>query len=285
VADWCGMTETMTSNRRNLWRAVVVGLACLIPASAAADIPLEERQVLLELYRNTHGSEWKDHTDWNSEPGSECQWFGIVCGSGDDHVQGISLEMNGLSGPLPGRLNQLKFLVHFSVPDNSLTGPIPSLSGLQSLEYFEVSRNQLTGALPDFSGLARLRSFHVAHNLLSGTLPRVTGPAALEFLEMGDNRLSGSIPPLVGLTHLKMLDLRENQFTGPFPDLSGAPNLLELNLADNQLTGGLPAPPASLMRAFLCPNQLDHAGTDARLDAGWNKLARDKTWWLKCAPK
>ena len=253
VSNACGVDETMTSNRRNMRRpallcAAAVGLACLIPAPAAANIPLEERQVLLDLYRSTHGSDWTDHTDWGTEPGSECEWFGIVCGSGDDHIQGIILDRNGLSGPLPARFNQLKGLIKFSAKGNDLTGPIPSLSGMQSLEYFEVSENQLSGALPELAGLARLTSFHVARNPLSGPLPRLTGLPALEFLEISYTRISGSIPRPEGLTRLKMLDLRSNQLTGPLPDLSGAPNLLELNFCDNKLTGELVAPPKSLLR-------------------------------------
>ena len=336
MSNACGMDETMRSNRRNKWRpanlcAAAVGLACLLPAPAAANIPLEERQVLLDLYRSTHGSEWKDNTDWNSEPGSECQWFGIVCGSGDDHVQGITLERNGLSGPLPRRLNQLKFLIHLSLPDNELTGSIPSLSGLQSLQYVELSRNQLTGALPDLSGLARLTSFSASHNQLSGAMPRMTGLPALEFLNVSDNRLSGPIPGLDALPHLKAINLSSNelsgaipgfnglsllhdvyldhnrlsgsipefhdmnelryirlshnQLTGPIPNLSGVPNLQDLDIGDNQLTGGLPAAPRRASSASLCPNPLDHPSADARLDAAWSKLTRDKPWWQKCAPK
>lgn len=133
--------------------ATAVWLVCLIPAPAAADIPLEERQVLLEIYRSTHGTAWTDHTDWNGERGSECEWFGVRCDRDGAHVQGIVLDRNGLSGPLTARLNQLKFLIRFSAIGNELTGPIPSLSGLQSLEYFDVSQNQLTGALPDLSGV------------------------------------------------------------------------------------------------------------------------------------
>ena len=264
--------------------ATAVWIVCLIPSPAAADIPLEERQVLLDLYRSTQGDKWADHTDWNGEPGTECEWFGVRCGRDEEHVQVIVLDRNGLSGPLPVRLNQLKFLRSFSAIGNQLTGPIPPLGGLQNLEYFDVSQNQLMGALPDLSGLARLTSFRVDRNLLSGPLPRMTGLASLEFFEVSYNRLSGPIPSLAGLAHLKMLHLHANQLTGAIPDLSGAPNLLELYVADNQLTGGLPAP-GSLLRASLCPNRLDHPSTDERVDAAWSKLTTDKPWSRNCPPR
>ena len=264
-----------------LWWVTAVWIVCLIP-SPAADIPLEERQVLLEIYRSTNGSKWTDHTDWNGEPGSECEWFGVRCGRDGEHVQVIVLDRNGLSGSLPARLNQLKFLRSFSAIGNQLTGPIPPLSGLQNLAYFDVSQNQLMGALPDLIGLARLTSFRADHNLLSGPLPRMTGLQLLEFLELSYNRFSGPIPRLEGLANLKMLHLQANQLTGTIPDLSGAPNLLELDFSDNQLTGGLPAPPRSLLRASLCPNRLDHPSTDGSVDAAWSKLTTDKPWSRNC---
>ena len=290
VSNGCGVDETMKSNRRNnvriaIWCAAVVGLVCLTPAIAAANIPLAERQALLELYRSTHGDDWTDHTDWGGEPGSECEWFGIVCGNPEDHIQGIILDRNGLSGPLPARFNQLKGLIKFSAKGNELTGSIPSLSGMQSLEYFEVSENQLSGALPELAGLARLTSFHAARNQLSGPLPRMTGLAALEFFEAGDNKLSGPIFSFDGLSHLKMLDLRSNQLSGPIPDMKGATGLLELTLSDNQLSGSLPAPPPSLMRASLCHNQLVHPSTDASLDAAWTRRSGGQSWWLNCYPR
>jgi hypothetical protein len=262
--------------------AAAAWLVCLLPSPAAADIPPEERQVLLEIYRSTHGDEWTDHTDWNGEPGTECEWFGVRCGRDEAHVQVIVLDRNGLSGPLPGRLNQLKFLRSFSAIGNQLTGPIPALAGMQGLEYFNVSENQISGALPDLSGLARLTSIRVDHNLLSGPLPRMTGLSALEFFEAGHNRLTGPIPRLEGLASLKMLHLGGNQFTGTVPDLSGAPNLLEIDFSDNQLTGALPAPPRSLLRASLCPNRLDHPSKDERIDAAWSRLTTDKPWSKGC---
>lgn len=262
-----------------------IAVLCLVPLPAAADIPLEERQVLLEIYRSTNGDKWTDHSDWNGEPGTECEWFGVRCGRDDAHVQVIVLDRNGLTGQLPARLNQLKFLRSFSATGNELTGPIPPLGGLQNLEYFNVSQNRLQGALPDLRGLARLTSFRADRNLLNGSLPLLTGLQLLEFLELGYNRLSGAIPRPEGLANLKMLHLQANLLTGAIPDLSGAPSLLELDVSDNQLTGALPAPPAGLLRASLCPNRIDHPSRDERIDTAWSKLTTDKPWSKNCPSK
>ena len=232
-----GRRMTTIGNTAIRWAAAAC-LVCLVPAPAAADIPVEERQALIDLYRSTHGEDWNDHTDWVGEPGSECEWFGGRCSG--DHVQILVLDRNGLSGPLPARLNQLTALRSFSAKGNELTGPMPSLNGLRSLEYFEVSENQLTGALPDLSGLARLTSFHAAHNRLTGPLPRMTGLPALEFFEVSFNRLTGPLPPLDALTQLKALDLRDNDLTGVIPRLNGLPLLHDVYLDHNRLSGPVP---------------------------------------------
>lgn len=307
--------------------AAAAFLLSLASAIVCADIPAGERQVLLEIYRDTHGDNWKDNTNWNDEAGTECGWSGVVCNQ-QEHVVKIVLDMNGLSGTLPASIGQLTYLEGLSVEGNELTGPIPNLNGLKNLEFFDVSSNQLTGKLPDLSGLVKLTSFNANHNDLSGPLPRLAGLVYLEFFDVSENHLSGSIPSLEGLTHLKAFSLMDNELTGMIPNLNGLPllhdlylsnnrlsgpipelrglgelrylitgnnqltgsipdlsevsNLQEFSVAHNQLSGDLPGPPARAVAASLCPNRLNHPSADARIDAAWNKLTKDKPWWRGC---
>ena len=70
-----------------------------------ADVPAEERRVLMELFASTHGEHWSNHTGWGTER-SACDWSGVLCDFLDADtsrpaVVGLSLALNNLEGTIP----------------------------------------------------------------------------------------------------------------------------------------------------------------------------------------
>lgn len=174
--------------------------------SLVTEIPETECEALVTLYNSTGGPDWIDQTNWlaNNLPGT---WYGV--GVISDHVVGLTLFSNHLTGAIPPELANLTFLSSIHLARNALTGSIPTeLSGLTNLTSLMLYDNQLAGSLP----------------------PELGNLTALRFLMVADNHLSGSIPTELGaLTNLENLDLRGNLLTGSIPAELG--NLTKLFLS------------------------------------------------------
>ncbi|HVT32966.1 MAG TPA: hypothetical protein VHE32_09980, partial [Rhodanobacteraceae bacterium] len=159
-------------------------LIALGAIDAKANVPASERAVLDAIYSGTGGPTWTVRWGWGLPPSDydECSSHGVTCvtdAQGQEHVSGIDLSNNGLTGQLPPSLSGLPYLQNFVVYDNQIGGSIPTLTGLTNLQNFDVDTNQLTGPIPSLAGLA-----------------------SLEYFDIDDNQLTGSIPSLSGLTNL-----------------------------------------------------------------------------------
>ena len=237
---------------------IIPVLFALAASVAEADIPDAERQVLIAIYNGTNGGTWTTSTNWNGAAGTECTWFGVTCDGAQTTVTGIDLNTNNLTGSLPATLNNLTGLVTFYVNDNQLTGPIPSLAGLNNLADFYAYSNQLTGPIPSLAGLTNLANFGVYGNQLTGTIPSLTGLTNLASFYAYNNQLSGPIPSLAGLTNLADFSVSNNQLTGSIPSLAGLTNLAYFYAYNNQLSGPIPslAGLTNLARFWVNNNQL-----------------------------
>lgn len=248
---------------------IVVGLGCLLSVtpSVRSQVPAAERQTLISLFDNTGGTDWFDNEGWLGDPGTECDWFGVVCEATSVpeqfRVQSLFLFNNGLSGPIPdlsslaalevielqqnqlngqlpelAPLSQLRRLLLFS---NQIGGPIPSLEGLDRLEVLILGSNDLSGPIPNLSDLTSVEAILLDQNELTGPIPELSTLTSLRQLILNDNRLTGSIPDLSQLTRLEELGLSDNQLTGVIPELARLTELAELGLGSNQLTGAIPS--------------------------------------------
>jgi len=118
-----------------------------------ADVPAEERRVLMELYASTHGEHWSDHTGWGT--GSPvCDWSGVFCDFLDADarrpvVVGLSLDFNHLEGTLPSSLPELHHLRSLNVWGNRLSGIFPEAL----LERWDRHDFELDGGGNAFSNL------------------------------------------------------------------------------------------------------------------------------------
>lgn len=147
-----------------------------------SEIPQTECRALTDLYLNTNGAGWTNHTNW-LQTNMPCSWYGVLCNNG--HVFLLGLANNGLSGALPLSLNDLTGLTGLGMSGNNLSGPIPPLlHALTQLQTVDLSTNHLSGELPFQLGtLTNLHSLNLSANALSGdiatSLIRLTGLTTL----------------------------------------------------------------------------------------------------------
>jgi len=98
----------------------------------ATRIPLVERDALIALYVSTGGDGWIRHDRWLGPAGTECTWYGIVCGRtvvggqlGPLSVTDIDLQSNRLTGTIPNELALLDQLVRLRLEGNDLRRSLP----------------------------------------------------------------------------------------------------------------------------------------------------------------
>ncbi|KAF8016463.1 hypothetical protein BT93_H1855 [Corymbia citriodora subsp. variegata] len=146
-----------------------------------------------------------------------CQWRGVKCAQG--RVVRLSLPASGLRGSLAAatlsRLDQLRVL---TLRNNSLSGPLPDLSGLANLKSLSLGLNSFSGPFPSsLLSLRRLRVLDLAHNAFAGPIPpQITALDRLDTLLLEGNRFGGALPPL-NQTLLKAFNVSGNNLTGAIP--------------------------------------------------------------------
>lgn len=265
----------------NLFRSVVFILFLnWLPLTQATtncaevtQIPVVECEALLDLYNNTGGPHWKNHTGWN-ETNTPCDWGGVTCSNSLENLKylsnldlfnnhlngsipdslgnlsslwGLDLSSNQLDDLIPGSLGKLNNLHVLYLFNNQLIGSIPeSLGNLNNLQTLNLSGNQLSGPIPEFLGKSKLKNLQelsLERNQFSGYIPESLGNLdKLKYLYLFDNKLSGTIPnSLEKLGGLQGLQLDYNQLNGTIPEFLGNLNNLQfLGLANNKFIGSIP---------------------------------------------
>ncbi len=262
-----------------LLRAVLAA-ALLAGASAHAEIPLTQRQYLLDFHAATGGPGWADDTGWGGAEGTECTWYGVHCMG--DTVTGLDLFQNNLASP-PGvplpDWSALPDLREISLGQNQLAGPVPAIAGLDNLVFFSIETNQFTGPLPSPAGLQHLERYYAFGNQFSGPIPALTNLPALGWVLLRDNQLTGALPAFAGTPALGVFSAQNNQLTGAIPALPAG--LLRLVVDGNLLTGPAPTAPAGLLagQSQLCANHLTPSPSPA-----WDAATGDTPWHADCTP-
>ena len=199
-----------------------------------------ERLALSQFYALTGGDSWTSSTGWNSgfSPGA---WRGVSVG--DSLVRRILLPDNGLSGPLPAEIANLRELRTLDLGDNSLTGGVPAeVALLTSLDTIRVSGNtRMEGPLPlaftnltglkvlqyDKTGLCAppsltfrnwLGELDVADGGICGGADSVRVSLPLVYLTQAIQRPEGDVPLLAGreaLLRVFVVADRESAFFDP----------------------------------------------------------------------
>ncbi|KAJ0229106.1 Protein kinase domain-containing protein [Hirschfeldia incana] len=163
-----------------------------------------------------------------------CSWEGVKeCLNG--RVSKLVLEYLNLTGPLDSRiLNQLDQLRVLSFKSNSLSGPIPNLSGLHNLKSVYLNDNNFTGSFPEsLTSLHRLKTINLSGNRLSGKIPTsLLRLSRLYTFDVQENRFAGSIPPL-NQTSLRFFNVSGNKLSGEIPPTRALKQFDESSFAGN----------------------------------------------------
>ena len=205
--------------------------------------PLSDREILEALYHATDGPNWTDNENWLTDAPVH-EWDGIWADR-HERVRTVSLERNGLAGPIPPELGSLSDLSSLALSFNDLAGAIPpELGSLTNLRTLRLSFNELSGPIPpELGSLASVERLFLAGNSLTGPIPPELGNlASLTSLALLNNRLTGGIPAELGrLARLESINLWGNELTGSIPRQFGDLTALEhLFLFDNALSGAIP---------------------------------------------
>jgi len=227
--------------------------------AGVTQLPSSECEALVALYESTNGPEWADNSGWLAT-NKPCSWAGITCT--DDHVSGLNLLYNQLTGPLPLALGNLAHLQEIALGGNQLSGTIPAeLGKLSELVALYLWDNRLTGPLPaEMEPLGHLRNLSLSHNQLSGSIPPWLGNVkGLQSLDLSYNQFSGTLPIQLGeLDNLGLLYLSHNQISGAIPESFGYLSALgELDLSYNELRGSVPDSLTHIDQSMLWGNRLD----------------------------
>ncbi|CAN6236727.1 unnamed protein product [Urochloa humidicola] len=279
-------------------------LLLLATAAAAATHPadLAVLEDLRKSLTNPDALGWPDNGDACGPPA----WPHVSCDR-DGRVDNLDLKNAGLAGTLPPSLSSLDALQGLSLQGNALSGPLPSFRGMstlrraflndndflsipadffdgltdlleislannarlnasaggwappaalaasaQQLQILSLDNCSLSGALPDFLGaMTSLQNLTLSYNNLSGPIPPAFNASALQRLwlnnQLGEAKLSGTLDVLAAITSLQELWLHGNQFSGPIPDaIADCKGLYTLRLNNNQLRGLVPPALAAL---------------------------------------
>ena len=97
-----------------------------------ANVTASEREALIALYNATSGSTWAHHQGWLGPHGTECQWYGVVCGredrkqpAGNMTILEVNLGNNSLTGQLPNEISMLRGLRRLDLSGSTVRGPLP----------------------------------------------------------------------------------------------------------------------------------------------------------------
>ncbi|KAI3991145.1 hypothetical protein MKX01_022366 [Papaver californicum] len=154
------------------------------------------------------------HFPVNNRSTNHCQWIGVKCAQG--RVVRFVIEGFNLGGYFGfntlTRLDQLRVL---SLRNNSLTGPIPDLSGLVNLKSLFLHHNSFSGVFPpSVLSLHRLRTLDLSYNNLTCSIPpKIIGLDRLYYLRLEWNHFNVSVPPL-NQSSLQIFNVSGNNLAG-----------------------------------------------------------------------
>ena len=175
----------------------------------------KERQILIEVYNATNGTQWIRQWGWLNSSYDHCEWEGVRC-------------------------NEITKLVvtQLHLADNAMKGNLPHMGGLAHLSFLNLSQNELEGSMEQIGlgDMTRLQHLDLAQNDFNGTLDQLAERSSLVFLDVRNNNFNGTIGQAFGnLTLLEHLVLAGNDFIGTlnverlaalrFLDISGNANL------------------------------------------------------------
>lgn len=226
--------------------------------------PVDEREILMDLFRGTAGRVWLRKDFWGT-PTDVCEWFGVGCIDGK--VALLNLQGNNLIGNLNRGIFDLPELQVLWLGLNPLLKVSFDNIG-NAVTLLEMRLPSTT--IESLQGLEEARSLTVLDlkvNSLSGSFPtQLFSLYNLRLLDLGDNSISGTVPSFAPLSSLRILHLQSNKLVGPLPTFSdSSATLSDINLSNNALQGTIPTsflsqvPSSTPVRVDLSGNMLSGA--------------------------
>ena len=197
---------------------------------------------------------WKLANMWMTSA-HVCEWQGVTCNH-DQHVVGIDMQSNYLTGKLPLELkiisDQLEKLDLSSNLINAQSGEdydvFKHLTAITDLSLDDNFFEHENGLPPQFRHMANLRKLKLSYNLFQGQLDSGINPVfpaltELTHLEIESNYLTGTIPMVIGTySELIYMYMRRNslEFNLDFLKTGAMVQLFALWLDDNTVKGTIP---------------------------------------------
>ena len=239
--------------------------------------PKQERNVLMEVFNQTAGHNWRNNAHWGNDSVPHCSWHGIECHNTNSSVIGITLINNNLVGTLPRSLWKLRNLQILCIGTNAnLSGSLDEIlsSNMTTLHTLYLAFNKLSGGIPgetlakmkslkiiqlccqlrkgfygeipkDIGNLTQLQVLGFRGSRLKGSIPKsISKLKKLWFLDLKSaTSLSGGFANLVNLSSLQYMHLSMAGLNGTLPDEFGLyyPAMVECILSGNRFTGSIPA--------------------------------------------
>mmetsp|Transcript_27781 Transcript_27781/g.33794 ORF Transcript_27781/g.33794 Transcript_27781/m.33794 type:complete len:528 (-) Transcript_27781:147-1730(-) len=260
-----------------------------------------EKQILVKLYNECGGINWKRNDNWGRFDIDYCAWYGITC-TRKDTIDSILLGSNNLVGTPPSdifELKDLKWLWLYSNPINfkfrgidkaeKLTSLLLDSTGLTSIDGISQAKtlheidlrfNSLMGTIsPEIFHLDQLESLSLSNNNLLGTISgSYFGKLSnLRKLRLGSNTFTGTLPDFVDNPLLASLDVSNNKLTGTISPLflnnAILSSYISLDLSSNQLEGPVPRELSRFdtLTLYLRGNKIDHIDPELCKKEEWNK--------------
>ncbi|PIN26143.1 Serine/threonine protein kinase [Handroanthus impetiginosus] len=205
---------------RNVFVFISMYYNCFIlvfssPSPGKNLLPPSDASALLDFKSK---ADLRNKLEFSTEMGfAFCKWQGVQCS--DSSVVKLIIENMNLGGVFaPNTLTRLRQLRVLSLQNNSLTGPIPDLSGLVDLKVLFLSRNYFSGSIPpSISTLHRLKTLDLSSNMLTGSIPfSLNGLERLYYFRLDFNRFNGSVPPF-NQSSLQIFNVSHNDLAGAIP--------------------------------------------------------------------
>lgn len=209
--------------------------------AAFIDVPIEERNALIALYRATQEEgPWYNSRNWDTNQPVET-WQGVTVVN--NHVYMLNLSYSNMKGTIPDISGLKNHLVSLRLSGNKLSGSLENLGKLTALTSLSIDSNLFDSTLEPIGNLINLDHFNARDNNIIGQIPsNFANLSKLTRFIIANNKLSGDASSLgINCPKLSFLDLSSNNFTNTaipnsFQNLT---DLEDLNFSNSGLTQGL----------------------------------------------
>ena len=199
------------------------------------DAPDIERLALSEFYAETGGESWTSNRGWGGDSPTD-NWYGVTVSTEDSLVRRLALPDNGLAGPIPPLVANLRKLETLDLGNNNISGGIPvAITSMAALDTIRLGGNAaMQGPLPfRLTELTNLKALQYANTGLCAS-PSATFQAWIDGLDVAEGATCDN-PEAVRLS-LPIVYLTQaiQRPKGDVPLLSGREALLQVFLVGDQ---------------------------------------------------